>query len=416
MRTQTKFYATIILIVGIVIGALGWHFVAPFLGEVEDQREHDGMNGKNESEEDESGRREGAKRLAEKHEIRLSPNALKSAGIEVRAAAGATLRRTIRLPGEVELNADRLAHVHTPIGGIVRQVAKGQGDTAAAGELLAVLESRELAEAKAAFLAANERVALAEANFASSEDLRKRNIIPELEFLSARKERSEAQIELRASENKLRALGFSREQIASISDQAEGFAMYEIRAPLAGTIVRRNISVGEAIASDAEMFFLADLSTVWVRIGIFSRDLEDVRVGTPVALELGGQGVKASAAITYLSPVVDESTRVATARAVILNTDGKWRPGAFVTVELQAGEESVALAVPTIAIQFLENRPAVFIELREGEFEPRFVETGRSDAIHTEIVSGLKPGARYVSKGAFVLKAELGKGEEEDDD
>lgn len=419
MRTSAKLYTTLSLLAGIVIGALGWHFASPHLTKLarESVGEHESnAAGTNDAKRDGNGHTRNKLDSEPDHaRVRLSPSAMRMAEIEIATAGGASLRRTIDLPGEIELNTDRTSYIHAALAGLVREVTKSQGDAVTSGELLVVMESRELAEAKAAYLAAKERLALADANYKSAEDLRNRDILPDLEFRSASANRSEAQIELRASEYKLRALGLNQEQIASVTDQADDLATYEIHSPLTGTIIRRDVSVGEAVTSDAELLVVADLSTVWVRIGVFAQDLEQVHIGTPCTIVIGGQITNCSASISYLSPLVDAATRVAIARAVVPNTNGAWRPGAFVTTSLQVGEEPVSMAVPTPAIQIIENEAVVFVEVSAGEFELQPVETGRSDGKLTEIIGGLEAGTSYVAANAFMLKAELGKGADDDD-
>jgi len=112
--------------------------------------------------------------------------------------------------------------------------------------------------------------------------------------------------------------------------------------------------------------------------------------------------------IIYVSPLIHEATRTGTARAVIPNEDRRWRPGMFVTADLVVESEEVAVLALEEAIQTIDNQPVVFVE-EPGGFEPRRVTLGRRNARRVEILSGLVPGDRYVAKGSFVLKAELGK-------
>ncbi len=145
--------------------------------------------------------------------IRLSSAELDEFGIEVQTAIGGQIVGTLTLPGEIVLNADQVAHIVPRVPGIVKRVDKRLGDDVKPTEVMAVLESRELAEAKAEYLAAGQRLALAQATFASSETLKGKGIMPELDFLAIRRERDEARIEVRAAEYKLHALGLTDEEI-----------------------------------------------------------------------------------------------------------------------------------------------------------------------------------------------------------
>ncbi len=349
----------------------------------------------------------------EEHEeevVRLSREEMKEFGVEIRTAGPEKLRIYISLPGEVKTNADRLAHIVPRVSGVVRDVRKRLGDKVRRGEVMAVLESRELADAKSAYLAAIERFSVAEADFRREENLWKKRISPEKNYLRARRMLAEARIELRSAKQKLFALGLPDEYIASLSDHPEAsYTRYEITAPFDGTVIEKHIALGEAVEADSTVFVVADLSTVWVDLSVYQKDLPLVRVGQEVVLSAGYGIEDATGRISYVGPVVGEETRTAIARVVLPNRDGRWRPGLFVTGRIAVDEITVPVAVPRSAVQEVEGRPSVFVETDEG-FVPRVVNTGRKDTSKVEISSGLEPGERYVAKGAFILKAQLSKG------
>ncbi len=349
----------------------------------------------------------------EEHEeevVRLSREEMKEFGVEIRTAGPEKLRIYISLPGEVKTNADKLAHIVPRVSGVVRDVRKRLGDKVRRGEVMAVLESRELADAKSAYLAAIERFSVAEADFRREENLWKKRISPEKNYLRARRMLAEARIELRSAKQKLFALGLPDEYIASLSDHPEtSYTRYEITAPFDGTVIEKHIALGEAVEADSTVFVVADLSTVWVDLSVYQKDLPLVRVGQEVVLSAGYGIEDATGRISYVGPVVGEETRTAIARVVLPNRDGRWRPGLFVTGRIAVDEITVPVAVPRSAVQEVEGRPSVFVETDEG-FVPRVVNTGRKDTSKVEISSGLEPGERYVAKGAFILKAQLSKG------
>jgi len=114
--------------------------------------------------------------------------------------------------------------------------------------------------------------------------------------------------------------------------------------------------------------------------------------------------------IDYVSPTLDERTRTGYARVVLSNKDGRWKPGMFITAKVQISNEEARVVIPQSALQTLEEGVSVFVETDEG-FEPRHLELGRANRTQVEVLAGLKIGERYVSKGGFTLKAELGRGE-----
>ena len=197
-------------------------------------------------------------------------------------------------------------------------------------------------------------------------------------------------------------------QVLAVVESDESLAPYEMTTFIAGTIIEKHMTLGEPVSRETDSFVVADLSTVWIDITVYLRDLDLIKVGNETMVRSGSRGSSVSGKISYVTPVVDEHTRTATARMVVDNPDGYWRPGMFVMAEIRTGEFSAEVVVPTSAVHTLEGRSVVFVEEHEG-FEPRPVEIGRKSGEWMEIVSGLEPGERYVSIGGFTLKAELGK-------
>ncbi|GMU83754.1 MAG: hypothetical protein AMXMBFR47_36240 [Planctomycetota bacterium] len=368
-------------------------------GEAEDEHGHE-SEGHAEPGEGEHGREEGRLVLSEK--------AIRQSGIEVAAASGGELEQALTLPGEIVLNADKVAHIVPRVGGIVRRVDKNLGDDVQAGEVMAILESRELAEAKATYLAGQQRLALAEANLKSAAELHTKKIMPDLEFLAIKKAKAEAEIEFQSADNKLHALGVAEAQLEEMPRHAASLAMYELRAPFAGTVVEKHCSLGEVLSGETDAFVLSDLSTVWVKITVYTQDMGRVRVGQAVEIRADGIGTTATGNVCYIASVANEATRTLYARVDLPNPERQWRPGTFVTASVVIGREAVPVSVPIDALQRLKSDAVVFVAEGEG-FEPRIVTVGRMNGTRAEITDGLKPGERYVVKGAVILKAELGK-------
>ncbi|MCH8968298.1 MAG: efflux RND transporter periplasmic adaptor subunit [Planctomycetes bacterium] len=341
--------------------------------------------------------------------VDLSAQAAEQAGIIVQEAGEQRITQTITLRGEIVLNADTVAHIVPRVHGIVRQVNKRLGDHVDADEVMAVLESRELVEAKSDDIAAEQRLELAAANFARAEALKAKGISSEEDFLKAKQQLAEAEIEHRKTEARLHAFGLTQEQVENVSKEPDTqFAIYTLRAPFAGTVIEKHITQGELVDEDSDVYVLADLSTVWVDLTVYQRDASKIRPGQPVTVSFRGEIPDAVGVIDYISPVVDQATRTATARVILDNPDGLLRPGLFVTAELVEHEAAVPVAVTREAIQNIRGWSAVFV--RYGNtFEARPLELGHRDSQWVEVLSGLSAGEQYVAKNSFVLKAEIGK-------
>ncbi len=370
--------------------------------ESDNHEEHIQVGQHDDSEEDEHGHE------GEEEVVNLSPTELEEFGIEIAIAGPGHLDRFVNLPGEIVLNSDRLAHVPPRLSGIVREVFKTLGDYVENGEVLAVIESRELADAKAEYLAGKARSALAEASLEREQLLWERKISAKRDYLEARKALAEERVAFTTSQHKLRALGFS--DVSKLEESPDSsFTYYEIKAPFQGTIIDKHITLGETLESNTSVFTIADLSSVWVDINVYQKDLAAVRKGQRVAISIDSGLDNVVGEIDWVGPLVGESTRTAKARVVLSNPNGDLRPGQFVTARVALARVQVDICVPKTAMQSVDDRTVIFVKTDDG-FEPHQVETGQESETHIEIVSGLQASQSYASQGAFTLKTQLSKG------
>ncbi|MCL8482214.1 MULTISPECIES: divalent metal ion exporter adaptor subunit IhpB [Bradyrhizobium] len=204
------------------------------------------------------------------------------------------------------------------------------------------------------------------------------------------------------------------ELLASIESN-QSLTAYDLKAPIGGTIIDRQISLGEYASEQKPAFVVADLSTIWVDLSIYRQDLRRVRLDDEVLIDPDDGRGPIKGNVSYIAPVGASETQTALARVVLGNADGRLRPGLFVTARLVLAKRSVAVAVRASAIQTLENKTVVFVREEGDKIEARPVALGESDSVHIEIRDGLSPGEHYVAENSFVVKAEMGKGEAEHD-
>lgn len=341
--------------------------------------------------------------------VTLSDDDLQDLGLETRSAASGTLEQTRSFPGEVRVNQDRFTHLVPRVKGIVESVSFSEGDNVVAGDVLAVFYSRELADIKSEYLASVERGHLAQSTFAREKRLFEQGISSESEFLDARQTVAEAQIEQRSAFQKLLSLGFSESYIAELSLQEDhALVHYQLIAPMSGMVLERHISQGESVADDTDAFAIADLGDVWIDLDIFQEQLDLVREGQAVKITSTSGNLHASGTIRFVRSTLGEETRTAVARIVLENENRRWRPGMFVNGEVVVEQSEVDVLVEWSAVIADDEHDVVFV--RDGnEFAAREVVLGRSNDTHVEVLSGLSTGDMYLSKGAFTLKAEMGK-------
>lgn len=197
-------------------------------------------------------------------------------------------------------------------------------------------------------------------------------------------------------------------QTLALVEGDASLAVYPLQTRIAGTVIHKHITRGEAVDRESVPFVIADLDTVWLDIHVYQRDLDLVRPGQTVRVAPGPDLPPLTARITYLAPVVDEASRTALARAVLPNPAGRLRPGLFVTAQVETASRQVPVAVPASALFELDGAQVVFTADAHG-FTARPVTTGESGGGLVEITAGLQAGEICVIQGGFTLKAELEK-------
>ncbi|MBD3344490.1 MAG: efflux RND transporter periplasmic adaptor subunit [Chitinivibrionales bacterium] len=329
-------------------------------------------------------------------------------GIKIAEAAEGSLNRVVRVPGEIRLDEEKAVHIVTQLSGIVRSSRVKVGDKVRAGQVLAVLESRELAEAKAAFLAATKRERLARDFYEREERLWKKQVTSEQEYLTARQVLAERSIEKKSARQQLLALGVPKSSIGGMSESEDNLlSSFVARAPINGQVLEKHLTLGESLPNGTKIFVIADLSTVWLDLTVGHEDLAELREGLAIDLALPGKQ-KVEAKVAYVSPVANPETRTVTVRAVVENEEGLLRPGLFVQADIRLPSEDKALLVHKGSVQNVNDHPCVFV-WNKGVFELREIVPGVSDNSRTEVLQGLTAGEKIAAKNAFHLKAEYVK-------
>jgi cobalt-zinc-cadmium efflux system membrane fusion protein len=195
-------------------------------------------------------------------------------------------------------------------------------------------------------------------------------------------------------------------EVLAIIESNESLTTYEVQSLIDGTIIEMHMTQGELIGTEAHAFTIANLDMVWAMLSVYQKDINKIKVGQNVKVSIGSIDTEETGKISYLSPIVDEVTRTASARVVLNNRSGKWRPGMFVTAKVYVSETKAPVVIEKTALQTIEEKQVVFVKVEDGFF-PQAVKVGKENDDNVEIVSGLKAGQQYVSKGAFTLKAEV---------
>jgi cobalt-zinc-cadmium efflux system membrane fusion protein len=202
-------------------------------------------------------------------------------------------------------------------------------------------------------------------------------------------------------------------EVVAIVQSNESLADYELESSLAGTVISRPVVTGQSVDRETPLYVIADLSSVWVDFAIYPQYLGRIRRGAPVRITVENRpDLIANAEVQFVGPLLEQDTRVSSARLSLPNGDGRWQPGLFVMAHVTIERTRVPVAVPEDAVIRSGAGRAVF-RARGNRFELTPVSVGVSDGRRTEIREGLSAGDSVVVANAFILKSELGKGEAE---
>lgn len=204
----------------------------------------------------------------------------------------------------------------------------------------------------------------------------------------------------------------SQGQTLMLIESNESLTTYEVKSPISGVVIEKNVVVGAKADTDTQSFVVADLNTVWVEINVYATDLQYIKKGQNVTITSQGSDRSAKSTIAYVGPIINGQTRTASARVILDNKSGDWLPGMFISASVSSDIEETGVVIPDSAVQTIEGKPNVFVRTEKG-FRTQEIKQGKSDGKNIQILSGVKPGETIATENSFILKAELGKGEAE---
>jgi cobalt-zinc-cadmium efflux system membrane fusion protein len=336
--------------------------------------------------------------------VTLSAPQIADAGIEVTRPTVGGVAGAIELSATIEGDPQGVQVVSASVGGRLVSLTRNLGQSVGRGDPLAIIESREAASLKAEVEAARARSALAQSNLRREQRLFAERVSPEQDLVAARTAATEASIALRLAQQQLSATGSGGGALNRIA----------VRSPIAGQVIARSATLGQTVAADAELFRVANLSKVTVATSLVPSDAGRVKPGARV--EVTAVGRRQEGRVTFVSPVLDETTRLVPVIVTLDNAGSTWRVGETVNVSILVpanGDRTVA--VPSAAVQMIEDKSFVFVRTSTG-FRATPVTLGRTNGGQVVVRSGLTGSERIASTNSFTLKAELGKGEGGDED
>jgi cobalt-zinc-cadmium efflux system membrane fusion protein len=315
----------------------------------------------------------------------------------------------------VRLNEEKAVYVSPRAPGVVRSILVDLGSHVEQGRVLFEVESAELRQAKAEYLRSEASLALAEATAVREKDLFDKKICPRKDWLEAEAALKQAEADTNAAEGSLESFGLSPGEVENLSAPSPKprSGLMPVRAPFAGTVLERALSLGAHVQPGDRLILIADTSAAWVLTTLYEREVAAV-----LEAQLRGR-VRAEVAVTaypgrifegYIDRIggtLDEATRTTKARVVVENPDNLLRAGMFARVRLKLSDGDGTIAVPEEAVIEDAGRTFVFVRVTPPYFVRRPVTKGRVTDGWVEITSGIKEGDVIVVKGAFLLKSDV---------
>ena len=369
---------------------------------------------------------EEAEERADPNMVEISTEAQRTGGMEFADSTERRIHQVVSTTGVISPDEARVSHIVPLSQGVIEDVFVQLGDRVKKGQPLLIYDSIELGESVGEYknLAGGVEKALAQQQVARKSLDRANSLIAveaisprELEVRRAEYEQATAEVESRRAElsraeEKLHRFGLTDPDINRLNSSEHAIhrtaSHNTVRAPLAGVVTKYDVSRGEVVGRDKELFTVVDTSTVWALADVYEKDIQYVARGGECDVKLASYPNEVfRGKIAYLSDALDPSSRTAKLRCVLANPDGRLKLEMFATVTVPTKESRTGISVPASALQEVNGQSVVFVRTEPTKFEKRMVEVGERTPDMVEIKSGLKAGEKVVAKGSFYVKSAL---------
>jgi len=322
--------------------------------------------------------------------------------------------------GKIAVDEDRSTPIYSPYAGRVTKLMAKAGDTVERGQLLFVVEATDMVQAQNDFIAAVAALNKARSQVTLAQTVEKRmhelydgKAIALREWQQAQADLTAAQSDLRSAEtaleaarNRLRILGKTDQEIATLQETGRIGPETPIPAPIAGTIVQRKVGPGQYVSSSTPdpVFVIGDLATVWLIAYVRETDAANVRTGQQVKFTvLAYPNETFRGNINYVAATLDPTTRRLLVRSTIVNAQGLLKPEMFASVTIFTDEGDWSPAVPVDAVIYEGEKARVWVARDDKSIELRQIVPGARDGRLLQVINGLRPGEKVISKGSLFI-------------
>ena len=325
------------------------------------------------------------------------------AHVQVLTVQPTTLTRSLRLTGAVAYNSFRTTPVITQVSGPVSRVVVVPGQKVRQAEPMLYVASPDYSQLRTNYLKAKDAYALAQKAYARAEDLYQHHAIAEQNVEQAQSVEVQAGGDLASAQAALKVMGITDPD--ALVKAPPSFEV-PVKAPISGLVVEQDVSAGQVIQpGTTQCFMISDISTVWVLVNVYQKDLPYVRVGDSVDIQTDTYPEVFHGRIAYVAASLDPSTRTLQARIETPNPGDKLKKDMYVVATVHAGTIRNAIAIPDAAVlRDAENQPFVYAAASSNQFGRRSITLGESLSGQTQILSGLTPGDRVIGNGSLFLQ------------
>lgn len=309
------------------------------------------------------------------------------AGVQTAPAANRVLSKEIKTTGRIALNENGRSYITARITGRIDEVyVNYEGAYVAPGQAIASIYSPDLISAQEEYVLALDSVEKLRGAGKDVVQMNKRL--------------------LESARRRLELWGISADQIAHLEHTRKASTHMTIQAQFGGTVMERQIFPGNYVTAGERLYTLADLSNVWMNADIYEKDIQGIQVGQEVVITTPAYpGQSFTGRITFINPIVDDTTRTVRVRAEFANPDGSLKPNMFTyaNIRIPLGE---ALVIPASSLLDTGSRKVVYVAQSEDTFVKRDVVVGQEAEGFIQILSGLQPNETVITAAAFLIDSQ----------
>ncbi len=354
-------------------------------------------------------------------ERKFYPTAAQWATLTLQPVETHTFHGEFETEGKIAVDEDRATPIFSPYAGRVTKLLAAPGEKVERGQPLFVLEAADSVQAESDFIAAVTGLnkARSQLNLAETVEHRLHNLYADnamplkdwqqaqVDLTAAQNDMRTAQTALEAMRNRLRILGKTDAEIEKFQETGNISPDSTVFAPLSGTIVQRKVGPGQYIGAGSSdpVFVIGDLSTVWLEAFVRESDAAKVKVGQSMKFSVLAYPDRTfDAKINYVATAIDPTSRRRIVRATIDNAEGLLNPEMFANVGIFTDDATGATAaIPREAIIYEGDTARVWVASGNNGLELRPVRLGLSDGGLVQVINGLKPGDKVITRGSLFI-------------